>query len=84
MKRLLMMLSVGMLLAASWPALAQGGRRFPPQGRPMPAKQVEGEREMPERPHFGRMSPEERRQLRRDIGQHGREIYHEKRREERR
>ncbi|MCC6474178.1 MAG: hypothetical protein IT514_10580 [Burkholderiales bacterium] len=55
-------------------------RRFPPprpaEARP-PAKQVDHRMGGGERPHFQRLSPEERRQLRRDIDEHGREIYRE-------
>jgi hypothetical protein len=55
----------------------------PPPGQPMPARQVERPQQ-PERPPVERMSPEERRQLRHDIEQHGREIYPEPRRNGRR
>jgi len=56
------------------------GKEFAPKGRPMgPAKQAERERmrdaQGPARPVHERMSPEDRRQLRRDIDQHGRELY---------
>lgn len=55
-----------------------------PYGQPVPARQAERPG-MPERPPYEqRMSPEERRQLRRDIEQHGREIYPEPRRQGRR
>ena len=56
------------------------GKDFAPKGRPMgPGKQAEMERMRdghgPGRPVHERMSPEDRRQLRRDIDQHGRELY---------
>lgn len=56
------------------------GKQWPPPGygRPMaPAKQDDRrfENERQRGSHMERMSPEERRQLREDIGQHGREIY---------
>ncbi len=70
------------LLMAGWPAVAQqpGGRRFehggpgPHQG-PMPQRPPLREASMPARAPEGRMSPEERQQLRRDINNHGRDIY---------
>jgi hypothetical protein len=53
------------------------GKGTPP-GQPVPTRQAE--RPPPERQHPERLSPEERRQLRRDIEQHGREIYPDPRR----
>ena len=86
MRRLIVMvglvLSLFTLSGANLPAHAQGqpGKDFPPGERPMnPAKQEEMRRlreaQMPMRPVHERMSPEDRRQLRRDIDQHGRELY---------
>jgi hypothetical protein len=86
MKRLVVMASLAALLAAAWPAGAQpgpggGGRRG--MDRPMPQRpmgpppergwQRPGGEGMQHR--RGMMTPEEREKLRRDIGQHGREIY---------
>ena len=59
----------------------------PPPGQSVPARQMDRQVERPGppvRPPIGRMSPEERRQLRHDIEQHGREIYPDRRREGRR
>ncbi|OGA28207.1 MAG: hypothetical protein A3I01_02025 [Betaproteobacteria bacterium RIFCSPLOWO2_02_FULL_65_24] len=75
------------LCAVSFAQAQPSGRRFPPpdQGRPMmppPGKQVDDRRDERQRggppPQWQRMSPEERRQLREDIGQHGRDIYRDK------
>jgi hypothetical protein len=73
------------LCAVSLAQAQPSGRRFPPpeQGRPAmppPGKQVDDRRNERDRggQNWQRMSPEERRQLREDIGQHGREIYREK------
>ena len=75
------------MLGAGAPVYAQPypGKDMAPKGRPMgPAKQEEMERmrdarmrdaQGPARPVHERMSPEDRRQLRRDIDQHGRELY---------
>ena len=79
---MIMTMSLFALSGVSGFALAQGypGKEFPPGERPMnPAKQEEMRRlreaQMPMRPVHERMSPEDRRQLRRDIDQHGRELY---------
>jgi hypothetical protein len=72
------------LLAAAWPAAAQaqpgphGGRRFDRPGPP-PQRPVQPQREWRQAgdgapPQRG-MSPEERRNLRRDIYEHGRQVY---------
>jgi hypothetical protein len=78
LKRFLAIIGTVALLCAG-AALAQPGPGFgkkggPPPPQPMPAKQVE--RSIPP---VERMSPEDRRQLRRDIEKHGREIYPEPR-----
>ncbi len=75
--------AVALILLASLPAAAQGqggrgiGRGAP--GRPTPPQQV------PARDVGGqnanrdaRMTPEQRRQLRRDVHDHGRDIYRER------
>ncbi len=59
------------------------GRRFPHgHGKPLPlvpaqaGEPVQGrEASWPQQGGLGRLSPEERRQLRRDINEHGRDIY---------
>jgi len=73
-------------LAQPFPRPGFPGKGQPP-GQPAPSRQIERQMERPappQRPPFERMSPEERQQLRRDIEQHGREIYPARRREGRR
>ena len=88
MKRLLIMASIATLLATAWPGHAQqpppgGGRRMDPPTRPMPPPQPEptrdfrGDRDAQD-PRRGQLSPDERRQLRRDIGDHGRDVYRDR------
>ncbi len=71
-------------ICAGTPAFAQhfpGKGNSPDKGRMVPgsAKQPDADRMRetpgPARPVHDRLSPEERRQLRRDIDQHGREVY---------
>ena len=70
-----------LLALASLPAAAQhaqgGGRQAGP-GRPTPPQQVPA-RDMRQQQHDAnrdaRMTPEQRRQLRRDVADHGRDIY---------
>jgi len=94
MKRLLIMASIATLLTAAWPAHAQqppgNGRRgmdqpmrpmppMPPPNRDqMPSHDFRGTRDAQD-PRRGQLSPEERRQLRRDIGDHGRDVYRDRR-----
>jgi len=77
-----------LLLAAAWPAAAQQPERQ--RGRAealreeMHARPPARTAEWPSRADHGehgdgRMTPEERRQLRRDINAHGRELYRERR-----
>ncbi len=79
---------LGLSQASAQPFVRPGfPGKGPPPGQPM--RQMPLERQMdrpmpPERPPYERMSPEERRQLRHDIEQHGREIYPDRRREVRR
>jgi hypothetical protein len=89
MKRLVITASLAALLAAAWPAWAQpgptqGGRRG--MDRPMPQRSMGPPPERGwQRPdgagmqRRGTMSPEEREKLRRDIGDHGRDIYRDPR-----
>lgn len=92
MRRTVIMAMVAMLLAAAWPAAAQPG---PGQGQgqgrgrgmdgPMPQRPMgpppDRGWQRPDGDSMQRrgMSPQEREQLRRDIGQHGRDIYRDPR-----
>ncbi len=82
MKRLLVMVGILVVFAASGQAGAQPreGRMQPPPGKGMGPQQMPA-REDPERQRMRermmRMTPEARQQLRRDIHDHGREIYRE-------
>ncbi len=72
--------AVGLSQVLAQPFPRQGGFPAKGPGQPMPNPgqfdRQAGPPQPPERPPFEqRMSPEERRQLRRDIEQHGREIY---------
>ena len=93
MKRLLIMASIATLLAGAWPSHAPpqgpggGGRRGmdqpmrpmpPPQRDQMPPRDFRGDRDAQD-PRRGQLTPEERRQLRRDIGDHGRDVYRDRR-----
>jgi hypothetical protein len=90
MKRLLIMASIATLLVSAVPSYAQqqgggGGRRGmdrppmrqapPPQQPQMPQRDFRNDAQDPRR---GQLSPEERRQLRRDIGDHGRDVYRDR------
>jgi hypothetical protein len=84
MRRLILIAVLLVPLCAGGMAAAQPfpGKGIPPdKGRivPEPAKQADMDRARevpgPARPVHERLSPEERRQLRRDIDQHGREVY---------
>jgi hypothetical protein len=92
MKRLLIMVSIATLLAGAWPSHAQpqgpggGGRRGmeqpmrpgqPTPPMPPPQRDFRGDAQDPRR--GGQLTPEERRQLRRDIGDHGRDVYRDRR-----
>jgi hypothetical protein len=94
MKRLVIMAAMAAaLVGAAGTGYAQpgpgpgGGRRgMEPPTRPMPPPQRD--HQMPQRdfrgdpghdPRRGQLSPEERRQLRRDIGDHGRDVYRDRR-----
>jgi hypothetical protein len=89
MKRLVVMTSFAMLLAAAWPAGAQpgqgqGGRRGMDPSMPQRPMGPPPERGW-QRPdgqgmqhRRGMMSPEEREKLRRDIDQHGRDVYRDR------
>ena len=87
MKRIVLSSLAGMLvLAVAWPASAQPGGRERPHRR---ERVEQAERERPAHPHArvqaqsadessappARMSREERRQLRRDIHEAGRDLY---------
>ena len=88
MKRILAVAGVLAALLASWPAVAQqvppdrrADRPGPPEERPMPPPRRVGSLE---RPRPDEMTPEERRQLRRDIYDHGREVYRDRRQPDKR
>ncbi len=85
MRRATLIAALYSLIFASALVHAQSGKDFARKGRPIgPAKHEEMERMRdaggPVRPVHERMSPEDRRQLRRDIDQHGRELYRGKNR----
>ena len=94
-KRVLVIVGMFAALLAAWSAAAQsdpqgsqgrrGERMGPPPGRPMPPPRAAGLAGPPGRPPMERMSermtPEDRRQLRQDIHQHGREVYRGRREE---
>jgi hypothetical protein len=90
MKRILVTAGLAAALAAAWPSAAQQG---PPPGRraadrpqPMrpqpPPPQQQQQREFPGReaqdPRRAGMTPDERRQLRRDITDHGHDVYRDR------
>ena len=92
MKRLVVMATLATLVAAAWPAWAQPGpgqsgrrgmdRQMPqrPMGPPPERGWQRPDGEGMQR--RGMMTPEEREKLRRDIGDHGRDIYRDPRRGE--
>ena len=78
MKRNLIRAVAALAFVLSVTALAQPGPRGPRRegGEPMQRDGQEREfRGPPELPRQGRMSPEERRQLRRDVHEAGKELY---------
>jgi hypothetical protein len=87
-KEFLMALAgVALLWTLALPASAQQGQppgpRFarPAPARPAPPQQIPARDAGPQQAHpqrDPRMSPEERRQLRRDVHDHGRDIYRER------
>ncbi len=89
MKTILAVAGVFAALLTTWPAIAQqvpqdrrAARSGPPEERPMPppARRVGSM----EHPRPDEMTPEERRQLRRDIYDHGRDVYRDRRQKDRR
>lgn len=93
MRQVTLIAAILVLVCAGSTALAQQypGKGNPGKGMPLPPdkqgnlermERVErmGEAPGPARPVHDRMSPEERRQLRHDIDQHGRELYRGKNR----
>lgn len=87
MKRLIVLFGIVAMLAACFPAGAQQhdrrfGGRGPAKGTMAPPPQQPAGREAGwdsrRAPPQERMTPEERRQLRRDIDEHGREVYRER------
>ena len=89
MKTILAVAGILAALSGTWPAVAQQGpppdrraaRSGPPEERLMPPARRVGSME---RPRPDEMTPEERQQLRRDIYDHGREVYRDRRRPDRR
>jgi hypothetical protein len=89
MKRLLIMASIATLLMSAAPGYAQqgGGNRRgmdrpmrqapPPPQQQMPQRDFRNDRDAQD-PRRGQLSPEERRQLRRDISDHGRDVYRDR------
>ena len=82
MQRLILIAGFAAALAAAWPAFAQSGaqgRRAmdrPPPAQPLPPSRPADLRERDkETPRRATMTPDERRDLRRDIKDHGREVY---------
>jgi hypothetical protein len=85
MKRWVIMAGIAVMLTTAWPGYAQhpyGRRGDRPQGQPMPPPPQRGYERRDEGPPGRRqpLSPEERRQLRRDIEDTGRDIYRDRRR----
>ena len=86
MKGLVALSGIALILLTSLPATAQhnqGGRRFGQGGpaRPTPPQQVPARDagwQNRDANREARMTPEQRRQLRRDIHDHGRDIYRER------
>ena len=80
----LIKVSCMLILLASLPATAQqGGKRMGPggPGRDMPPQQVpvrDADLQQRDAHREGRMTPEQRRQLRRDVHDHGRDIYRDR------
>ena len=92
MKRILVTAGLAAALAAAWPSAAQQGpppgRRAadrpqqPMPMRPLPPPQREFPQQFPGReaqdPRRAGMTPDERQQLRRDITDHGRDVYRDR------
>lgn len=84
MKSLIVLGGIAVMLLASFPSMAQQGQgsrgvgRGAP-GRPSPPQQVPA-RDTTNRDanRDARMTPEQRRQLRRDVHDHGRDIYRDR------
>jgi hypothetical protein len=82
MKRMMAIAGLAAALAAAWPALAQTGSqgrramdRPPAQPLPPPSRPADLRERDRESPRKATMTPDERRDLRRDIRDHGREVY---------
>jgi hypothetical protein len=80
MKRMMIVTGVAAALAVAWPAFAQSGsqgRRATerPQPAPPPSRPADLRDQGREPPRRATMTPDERRDLRRDIRDHGREVY---------
>jgi hypothetical protein len=87
-KQLVLIAGVFVALAASVPALAQPGGRERARGAERPQQRDyrpdedrqrrQQERMSGEQGRAGRLTPEERLQLRRDIREHGRDVYRDR------
>jgi hypothetical protein len=82
MKRMMMIVGLAAALAAGGSALAQGGSqgrptidRSPPAQPPPPSRPADLRERDKAPPRGATMTPDERRDLRRDIRDHGREVY---------
>lgn len=83
MKTLIAVSCMLILLASPLATAQQGGKRLGPGGpeRQMAPKQVpvrDAEWQQRDLQHDKRMTPEQRRQLRRDVHNHGRDIYRDR------
>lgn len=87
MKLLAAFAGIFIALTASLPAQAQSydreqQRRFQQERQQLPPRDAgaprQDERGAGRQSHPGQMTPEERRQLRRDIREHGREVYRDR------
>lgn len=85
MKRIATLAGILVALAASLPAQAQAGdgqRRFERFQQQREMRREEFQHHQLEREgqqgRYGRLTPEERQQLRRDIREHGREVYRDR------
>ncbi|HKO89297.1 MAG TPA: hypothetical protein VJU83_12375 [Burkholderiales bacterium] len=88
MRRFILLLSMLSALTAAWPAAAErggregygrdGGQRQQQQREDRYVRKDEYQRRNEDR-HREQLSPEQREQLRRDIYDHGREIYRDRR-----
>jgi hypothetical protein len=90
MRRILTIAGLAAALGAAWPAAAQPGPPPRESDRPQPVQPAPPGRPADlrgreaEPPRRATMTPEERRDLRRDIRDHGQEVYRDRRPADRR